>query len=320
MEVAPGVHRLEAPLGDRYVCLYVLRGSERAVLVDAGIDNSPKDVLFPYLERAGIDLSEIQYVLTSHADFDHLGGNAAVCEAIPTATLACHALDRDLIEQLDLLLERRYGEFADFHGIADSDETVRYIRENTRPADVELALWGGERIRLDRGSELEILHTPGHSRGHVTIFQPGTGVAVISDAVLGHTLYTGDGKPAFPPTYRYLDAYLTTISHIELLGPRMLLTGHFPIYEEGAVTDFLCESRAFADRLDAALRRELAARHAPASTRDLVETIAPRVGDWGEQAALLLVYPLLGHLERLADFRLIERGARDGVTTWTWRE
>jgi len=37
-EVAHGIHRVEAPLGDRYVCLYLLAGEEAALLVDTGLD------------------------------------------------------------------------------------------------------------------------------------------------------------------------------------------------------------------------------------------------------------------------------------------
>lgn len=320
MEVLPGIHRLESSLGDRYVCLHLLRGSDRSVLVDTGIASSTTDVLLPYLERSGIDPSEIDYVISSHADFDHVGGNASVRAAIPTATFACHRLDRELIESLDLLLERRYGEFAQEHGIADSDDTVQYIRASTEPTDIDLTLSGGERIRLQTGSDVEILHTPGHSRGHMTVFEPRTRAAVVSDAVLGTTLYTRGGAPAFPPTYRYLDSYLASISQLELLQPSVLLTGHFPVYQDEAVAEFLAESRAFTQRLDAALGRELASRNSPVPTRELIESVAPQVGDWTDAGALLLVYPLLGHLERLADYRRVERGSQNGLATWRWRE
>src|SRR5260370_29751320 len=49
MEVAPGIHRIEAPLGDRINCLYVLAGEDDSMLVDTGLDNTPHDSLLPYL-------------------------------------------------------------------------------------------------------------------------------------------------------------------------------------------------------------------------------------------------------------------------------
>ena len=38
MEVAPGIHRIQTPFGDRFICLYLLVGSEAALLVDTGVD------------------------------------------------------------------------------------------------------------------------------------------------------------------------------------------------------------------------------------------------------------------------------------------
>lgn len=38
MEIAPRIHRIEAPLGDRFVCMYLFVGTESALLLDTGLD------------------------------------------------------------------------------------------------------------------------------------------------------------------------------------------------------------------------------------------------------------------------------------------
>jgi len=53
MEVAPGIHRIQTPFGDRFVCLYLLVGSEAALLVDTGVDATPGEYLAPYLDEIG---------------------------------------------------------------------------------------------------------------------------------------------------------------------------------------------------------------------------------------------------------------------------
>ena len=40
MEIAPRIHRIEAPLGDRFVCMYLFVGTESALLLDTGLDLS----------------------------------------------------------------------------------------------------------------------------------------------------------------------------------------------------------------------------------------------------------------------------------------
>jgi glyoxylase-like metal-dependent hydrolase (beta-lactamase superfamily II) len=101
MECARGIHRVEAPLGDRIVCLFLLVGEDRTLLVDTGIDETPRASLVPYLSELAIGPERIDYVLITHADLDHQGGNAALRELAPSATFLCHELDRPLIESTD---------------------------------------------------------------------------------------------------------------------------------------------------------------------------------------------------------------------------
>jgi glyoxylase-like metal-dependent hydrolase (beta-lactamase superfamily II) len=312
LEVASGIHRLEAPLGDRYVALYLIEGDEAALLVDTGVAGSPAEAL------GGVDAGRIRYVLVSHADFDHTGGNAAVRELCPGAIFCCHDLDRPLVEDLEAMLYRRYGEAIADHGIDDGDEARDSIRSNARHVPIELALTGGERLRLGGDREIEILHTPGHSRGHVTVWDPAARVAVIADAVLWNAVLGASGEPVFPPTYRYVDAYVATIQRLQGMPIETLLTSHYPVYRGEEVGEFLAESRAFVDRADAALREELSAAAEPPTLRELCDRLGPRLGSWPAEATATMWFPLLGHLERLAAFGLLSTGRRDGVVTFRW--
>ena len=78
MEIAPNIHRIEAPLGERFVCMFLLDGDECALLIDTGMDSIPGEYLVPYLDAIGIPAEKIRYVLISHADFDHMAGNGAL--------------------------------------------------------------------------------------------------------------------------------------------------------------------------------------------------------------------------------------------------
>jgi glyoxylase-like metal-dependent hydrolase (beta-lactamase superfamily II) len=200
-EVAQDVHRIEVPLGDRYVCLYLLTGDAAALLVDSGVACSPVE-LATYAHAIGFDLGRVRYVLTSHADFDHSGGNGAVRDLCPAAIFLCHELDRRLVEDVEALIGLRYGEYVAEHGIDDGDDARELIRASSRHVPVDLALVGGERLRLGTGWEVEILHTPGHTRGMIALLVDGkevfTGDTLFKNSVggvraVGHTTY-GDLK------------------------------------------------------------------------------------------------------------------------------
>ena len=103
MEIAPGIHRIETPLGDRFVCLYLLVGSEHALLLDTGVDSTPTEYLAPYLDEIGLAADKIRYVVNSHADFDHTAGNQSAKELIPGALFMCHQLDLQQTEDIELM-------------------------------------------------------------------------------------------------------------------------------------------------------------------------------------------------------------------------
>ncbi len=319
MEVAPGIHRIETPLEDRLNCLYLFIGSERTLLVDSGLSSTPREFLLPYLDALGLHPNQIHYVITTHADIDHMGGNAAVRTLSPDAVFMCHRLDRCMIEDLALLIDERYGEFHVAHGIFESVEMQAWMHAHAQGTPIDLVLTGNERIHLGPGWFVEVLHTPGHSRGHLSIIDPRSESIVVADAVLGQTLLTQDGRPAFPPTYRYLDSYLRTIQRlldIPITPTTTLLTSHFPVLRGQDITGFLNESRDFVDRVEEALINELLGSEQAYTMRELIDALSRQLGNWADGTAL--VNPFQGHLERLIHNRRVLTGQRDGLMTFKY--
>lgn len=317
MQVSEGIHRIETPLGERVNCVYLFAGTHAALLFDTAVVPAVASHVGPYLERAGADPGRIRYVVNSHCDWDHHGGNGAVRALAPAAVFCCHDLDRPLIEDVDLLFARRYDELAT-DGITEPAQTRTFVAANTRQIPMDMSLRGGERFHLGSGWTVDLLHTPGHSRGHVSVYDPRSRTAVVGDAVLGNAVLLANGSPAFPPTYRYVDTYLATVGWLQAIAPRWLLTAHYPVYSGPDVAEFLGETRAFADRLEAALRSELATAPGPLTMRTLTERLGPRAGDWPPQACQFLSQPLLGHLERLERYGLIRRSLENGQTAYHW--
>jgi glyoxylase-like metal-dependent hydrolase (beta-lactamase superfamily II) len=306
MEIARGIHRVVAPLGERINALYLFVGPDATLLVDTGLAVDPAETLAPYLRSIGRGPDALTWAVNTHADFDHMGGNASLKRMAPGVRLMCGALDRSLVEDVDRMIAERYGEFAADHGIDDTDETKAWIRENAAATPVDAVLEGGESLDLGGGWTVEILHTPGHSHGSVSVWDARSGSLVIGDAVLGAFVPLADGSPAFPPTYRYVEEYVATIGRLQGLPVDLLLTSHYPVYRGPAAADFLAGTLAYVERVDEAVRRELAS--SPSTTlASLVTRLGPALGEWPAAASQLLCYPLLGHLERLERQRVVER-------------
>ena len=316
MEIAPGIHRIEAPLGDRFVCLFLLAGEECSLLIDTGMDKTPAESLFPYMAASGLDPESIRHVLVSHADFDHFAGNAAVRQAAPHANFMCHDLDRVMVEDIERLIWDRYGEFVADHGIDDGDEAREFIRANSRTVPMDLTLQGGETIRLGGDWRVQVLHTPGHSRGHLSVYDARSRTLIICDAALYNAVMTSDGAPAFPPTYRYVDTYVSSMARFGGMEVETLLTGHYPAYRGQEVAEFLGESRAFVDRVDEILMKELKSGSPERTMKEIIAATSSTLGEWPDSASQALAFPLLGHLERMERRGLIEKARRGDLAAY----
>jgi glyoxylase-like metal-dependent hydrolase (beta-lactamase superfamily II) len=258
MEVAPGVHRIESDLGPRFMCQYLFAGADRSLLFDTGIAATPRDVIAPYLQQAGFPLEEIDYVITSHADVDHCGGNRVVKELAPETVLMCHEHDRSWVEANAAMMAENYG-WHEAYGFPQLDEETRasMLQDLGGDQPVDVGLRGGERLRLASDWTVEILHLPGHTFGQLGIWDPRSGTAIIIDAVLETGIYDRRGNRLIPPRYYTASGYQQTIRRIQSLQPNLLLTAHYPAMDKDEARAWLARSLAYTEELEGVVRSGL---------------------------------------------------------------
>ncbi|HEU0335177.1 MAG TPA: MBL fold metallo-hydrolase [Gaiellaceae bacterium] len=260
MEIAPGIHRIESSLGVRFMAQYLLVGEARRLLVDTGLEDTPAAALRPYLASIGLELEAVDDVVISHADLDHSGGNRALRALHPRARFACHELDRRWIESNHALVAENYLWHV-AHGFADPGEAGReeLIALCGGDAPIDEGLRGGETIRLADDWRVEILHLPGHTLGHLGVWDPRSRAAIAVDAVLERGIYANDGRLLIPPRIYDLAAYRETIAKLRALEPELLLTAHYPVMEGAEARAFLDRSLEFTFEVEEAVRAERAA-------------------------------------------------------------
>lgn len=131
--------------------VYAVLGPSGTVLIDCG---SPYG--FEYkeknLKKIGSEIGAVELVIGTHSHYDHLGGFAELKRRNPSVRLAVHEADRAAVETGDPDLTCAGWMFQDVF----------------EPAAVDVVLHGGERIEAG-GLEFEIIHTPGHSPGSITV-------------------------------------------------------------------------------------------------------------------------------------------------------
>jgi glyoxylase-like metal-dependent hydrolase (beta-lactamase superfamily II) len=312
-EVAPSVHRLEFAIGDKPMAMYLLNG-DRVTLVDTGLPDTPESVYLPALSALGRSPEDVGLVLITHADADHIGGNAAVRRLFPNAMLACHPLDKRWSSDPDVIIAERYDGFLEF-GLRYEPEVFAVLGSWMGPAEpMDLLLSEGARIRVRDDDWLTVRHVPGHTPGHILLHNPARGYAIIGDAIFGQSqLDTSGGKSAAPP-YTDVNAYRRTIETIRSLDVDLLLTCHYPVMSGRNVKQFVDDSLAWSERAEEAVRNLLNSASEPVTLGDAIEQLDPVIGPFA--APRELQWALLAHLDHAVNQGEAQRTTMDEIVAW----
>lgn len=315
-EILPGLMCISSSYHTRRLNQYFLCGENLAVLVDTGCFDTPARVIEPCLRQAGVSPEQVRLVIITHADADHFGGNGLTRRLFPFCLIAAHEQDTSWIESPRKALSERYDEFSAYGMPLGSIRADQLLQTMGDPTPVDLMFQGGEAIRVAEGQIWQVIHTPGHTPGHLALWNEAWKVAIVGDAVLGEGVPALQGRLALAPTYRNTAAYLKTIELLEALDAEWLLTSHYPVMRGSQARDFLRLSREWVQRAEQAILYVL--REA-ADSLDLAEIILrakPLLGQWLNPGKTGLEYPILGGLEYLEQQTLVYRERKDGRIVW----
>jgi len=148
------------------------------LLLDVGFPHAV-DQLEDHLAELGHDLEDVWGVVLTHQDGDHVAGLSAVAERADPVVFA----HTECAPYVDGRLDPIKG-----------DEDDRYP-----PVPVDVEVTDGTTFRTDAGP-MEVLFTPGHAPGHVSLYFPEPRLLVAADA-----LTAADGELAGPSEEFTLD-------------------------------------------------------------------------------------------------------------------
>jgi len=142
--------------------------TNKAAVIDPG---GEVDRILAAAEEEGVELEKI---LLTHAHLDHVGGTAELVARMGLPVEGPHIEDKFWIDGL----EQQCTMFG-FPKV-ETFEPNRWLEEGN---DVEI----GNQI-------LSVLHTPGHTPGHVVFFHPGELIALVGDVLFQGSI----GRTDFP--------------------------------------------------------------------------------------------------------------------------
>src|SRR4030042_1116978 len=162
--------------------------------------------LHTLLKIMKMNFSSIKQVINTHGHFDHIGGNGYFLKA----KIAIHERDAPILEKGDT--QSSYAEFFD---------------GKLKPRPVDQKLKEGQVLQVN-GMPLKVLHTPGHTPGHICLYNEKDGTLFCGDLVFSD----GVGRTALPGgDVAQMDSSLERISKLKI---NRMLPGHGEIVPEKA--------------------------------------------------------------------------------------
>ncbi len=227
------------------VSLYLFTVKEKVVLIDAGYSTKYwQNAFYKALSDLGVNLEDIDYCIITHEHPDHIGLVSELKRANPDVKICIHKIAHELAKLRENLIENTNLE----DKIKDRGQLL--IRYGLKKEEVELMMQrfgtGGMKFEYiepdlllnndDRiiDGELQIVHSPGHSVGHICIYYPNKNILFSGDHILSKiTPHLGTlvipGAEEFNKKNNYeniLKHYLRSLDRIDELKSRIILPGH----------------------------------------------------------------------------------------------
>ncbi|MCU0494382.1 MAG: MBL fold metallo-hydrolase [Chloroflexaceae bacterium] len=183
----------------------VLVEGERPLLVDTGY-GSDAPATAALLRAAGMPPERLGLIVNTHYHSDHVGGNYALQSGYGTP-IAAHRHDAELVNRRDA-----------------AACMAEWLDQPIQPYRVAYPLDDGDTISTGT-VELQVIHTPGHTLGQISLYEAETQTLICGDTVHGDdvawiNLFT-EGPTA-------LEQAAASVERLAALPMRWACSGHGP--------------------------------------------------------------------------------------------
>lgn len=183
MEIVRGVHQIKLPLPAgaalSHINTYLIEGSKGNLLIDTGFDTPEAfAALRDGLRDSGFGFKDISQIVVTHIHPDHYG-QAYKLKQMSEATVAFSEIEQRFLEsryvnsdkllaEVQLLFKR--------NGVPEDDlseltEAALAVKQFVGLVSPDVKLKNGDKISTG-SSELKVFLTPGHSPGHICLYEP----------------------------------------------------------------------------------------------------------------------------------------------------
>jgi glyoxylase-like metal-dependent hydrolase (beta-lactamase superfamily II) len=315
-EVAAGVFelRLPIPFEDGRVNVFLFADGSEADLLDCGM-NSDESVGTIKEAVAHIGAKRLRRLVVTHIHPDHYGAAGSLAGE-GMADLYIHRLEVPLVNPRYVELEHLVKEVHTYllvNGVPANDAEVlsnsqRALSQLVKTADASVQLDGAELLQMGR-RELRVEWTPGHSPGHICLYDRQDGLLFAGDHMLPELSPNIGLHPQSTPDP--LHEYLDGLRRMAAYEPELILPSHGRPFTDAPARVKVLEAHHHR-RLDQAV--EIVGRGKQTAWEVALDLWGPRENLYEKRLAL---QEALAHLQALAVEGRVRKSVTPDSVRWT---
>lgn len=219
------------PLGNTNV--YLVKGIRGHLLVDTGWANEEAlKTLTKELGEVGVTFKDLSHILVTHAHIDHYGLVNRIRQ-LSDAKVLMHHRDEELFHTRYAPTDefmRQSNEWFRANGVPMHESAIRLpfgFKTAAKPLEPDTKLNGGEII--DTGLfQLQIIWTPGHSPGHICLYEAKDQIFFAGD----HILPVITPNIGLPPHSKNnpLGDFIKSLVELKKLAVKIVLPAHEQVF------------------------------------------------------------------------------------------
>jgi len=168
----------------QFITPVVIQDEQDIILVDCGYPDSVT-LIEEALYRHSLSIGQLTKLIVTHHDLDHIGSLAALKRANPQLSIIALDFEVPYLEGSKKSLRLQQAESTldqlPEAAKAQAQQFIAYL-QTIEPAHVDLSVKPAEKLPWCGG--IEIVHTPGHMPGHISLYLPASRTMIAGDAVV----------------------------------------------------------------------------------------------------------------------------------------
>jgi glyoxylase-like metal-dependent hydrolase (beta-lactamase superfamily II) len=231
-EIMPGLFRIKIPLPEsplKYLNSYLIKSDDKSLIIDTGFNRKEcHEAMTKGLGELKIDLADCDFFIT-HLHADHFGLISRL--VTKTSRIFFSRPDKEIIESWE-----GFEPMIEYAGKNGFPENELRNALHQHPGYKYGSDWTPDMSILEDGETVtygnycfECVETPGHTLGHVCLYEAGKKILIAGDHILSDIT---PNIQCWSDKENPLKKYLESLEKVYKLDIRLVLPGHRKLFED----------------------------------------------------------------------------------------